>query len=321
MNAEELKAHLKQVAHDLGFQNAGVASVTEPFSGYEHYLNWLKEGRHAGMDYLVRHAQLRESAMHLLPRARTAFVVTQNYAQPLLEAPDRIRVARYAQHRDYHNVLRRRLKRWVSRAQSFAPDAEFRICVDSAPLLERELAHRAGLGWFGKNTMLIDSRRGSWFLIATVLTTLDLPPDAPSPGGCGTCTACIDACPTGAIVHADGRWQVDARQCLSYWTIEHRGDLPDSIAEKLNGWTFGCDICQEVCPFNQPRPSQPMRAEATTDAEFLPVRPWPTYHEVVEMSEPEWDALSLGSPVRRAGLDGLRRTVRAHQQSRRSANS
>lgn len=311
MTTEEIRA----AGLALGFQSVGFASLSEPMHGFAFYRDWLAAGHHAGMDYLVKHAELRSSATQLLSGARTAIVCTQNYAQPLSVPAGRLKVARYSQNRDYHTVLRKRLRRLEALLAGQWPEANFRPCIDSAPLLERELAQRAGLGWFGKNTCLIDSKRGSYFLIALLLTTLELAPSKPAEGGCGTCTACIDACPTGAIVHGNGRWQVDSRQCISYWTIEHHGDIPLTIAEKMGDWAFGCDICQEVCPFNQPRPHQPLRAETTQDPDFLPAGPAPTLDEVAAWDEQSWDAATQGRPLRRARRDGLMRNVAIVQEN------
>lgn len=313
MTRDEIEA----TALALGFSRVGFASLDQPMVSHRAYTEWLDAGFHAEMDYLVQHALLRSDARNLLPGGRSAIVCAQNYAQPLDTPSGHLKVARYAQNRDYHIVLRKRLKRLEHDLSRAHPDHQFRICVDSAPILERELAHRAGLGWFGKNTCLIDSKTGSYFLIASLLTTLEIEPDPASKGGCGTCRACIDACPTGAIVQLGGRWQVDARQCISYWTIEHKGDIPSEIASKFGDWAFGCDVCQEVCPFNQPRPSQPLRASPTKDPDFLPAEPAPRLEEVIDWTEAEWDQRTRGRPLRRARKEGLQRNARiAHQNIR-----
>lgn len=271
------------------------------------YEEWLARGFHGEMDYLARHAALKRTPEKLLPGCRSIVAFALNYHQPNSPEPGMPRIAQYALGRDYHKVFRKKLNQWLRRA-SVQTEAEWRICVDSAPIFERDYAHLAGLGWFGKNTCLIDSKRGSWFLIGLVLTTAELAPDTPSAGGCGSCRACIDACPTGAIVFVDGRWQVDARACISYRTIEYRGD---DVGD-THGWTFGCDVCQEVCPFNHARASQPMRARVTEVSEFLERRRWPSLSELAVIPPDAWDALTAGSPVRRAGLEGLRRNARAN---------
>jgi epoxyqueuosine reductase len=308
-------ASLKAFAESLGFATVGVAPAIPPphFAAYE---DWLAAGRHASMDYLSRHAELRSDPKLLLPTVHSVVAVTLNYNQPNDPAEDEPRIAKYALGRDYHRVMRAKLDRLADWIRSEFPGADCRACVDSAPILEREFGWLAGLGWFGKNTMLIDTRRGSCFFIGLVLTSAEFEPDQPAVGGCGSCNACIEACPTGAIVFADGRWQIDARRCISYLTIEHDGPIDPILAEKMEDWTFGCDVCQDVCPFNFPRNSQPLRAAQTTERDFLKRRPWPTLVELAVIGQDEWDRVSPGSPMRRAGLEGIRRNAAITLQNR-----
>jgi epoxyqueuosine reductase len=175
--------------------------------------------------------------------------------------------------------------------------------------MERDFAQLAGLGWYGKNTCLIDSHAGSWFVLGFLLTDLVLAPDVPAVGGCGTCRKCVDACPTGAIAFLEGRWQVVGSRCISYLTIENRGPLPTDLEAGIGDWTFGCDVCQEVCPFNQPRPTQPLRACDTNEADFLATRQWPSLLELAQIDYADWDHLTRSSPVRRTGWEGLRRNA------------
>jgi epoxyqueuosine reductase len=270
------------------------------------YVAWLEKGYHGEMEYLREHLPLKTHPENLLPGVRSVVAVGLNYNQPNRTVPGRPRIARYALGRDYHKVIRTKLRRLAEWVEANAPGAKCRPCVDSAPIFERDYARLAGLGWFGKNTMLINSKRGSWFFIGILLTTAEFESDAPAVGGCGTCSKCIEACPTGAIVFEDGRWQIDARRCISYLTIEHRGE----IALQTAGWTFGCDVCQEVCPFNHPRPNAPLRAALTSEPDFLQPRPWPSLQELANLEEAEWDELTRGSAVRRAGLEGLRRNAK-----------
>lgn len=302
---KSVRQALEEAKIDLGFSAIGVAPAIPILEAVGAYEAWLEAGAHADMAYLERHREAKRAPQNLLPGARSIIAVALNYNQPNQAAPGEARIARYALGRDYHRVLGGKLRKLEARLREIAPEAKFRACVDAQPLLERSYAHLAGLGWFGKNTMLIDSRRGSWFVLGFLLTTLEIPPDRPSIGGCGTCRACIDACPTGAIVQIGGRWGVDSRRCISYQTIERRGPLETPT----HGWTFGCDICQEVCPFNEPRETQPERAPLTTEPDFLAKRSWPSLVELAQISEERWDALSKGSPVRRAGLEGIRRNA------------
>ena len=295
-------ATIKQLALDLGFTTVGITPAAPVPQSIEAYRKWLEADFHADMAYLAEHEPLKQDPKTLLPGAKSLVVVTLNYYQ---DPPPNVKIARYALGRDYHKELRSRLKKLETTIKREHPDSQNRICVDSAPIMERAYAHMAGLGWFGKNTMLIDSKRGSWFFIGVLLTTLELEPDTPSEGGCGTCRLCIEACPTGAIVQLDGRWQVDSRSCISYQTIENRGEL----TVDTDGWVFGCDVCQEVCPFNQPRESQPLRATMTTIAAFR-AREFPNSRQLATISEGDWNAITQGSAIRRAGLEGLKRNAR-----------
>lgn len=274
---------------------------------------WIARGHHADMGWLAASRALRADVDALLPGARSVIAVALDYNRPNPPVPGQPRIARYALGRDYHKVLRGKLKRLASQieAQGFA----CRPCVDSAPVFERDYARLAGLGWFGKNTLLIDSRRGSWFFIGLLLTTAHWEPDLPTEGGCGTCTRCIDACPTGAIAFNDGRWGIDSRRCVSYLTIEHEGPIDPDLSAGMGGWTFGCDVCQEVCPFNEERPSQPLRGARAMEPDLLLDRSWPSLAEIEALSEPEWDVLTRGSPVRRAGLEGLKRNARINRDN------
>ena len=309
------------MALDLGFASCGVCRVVPP-PHLNAYRKWLEKGFHGEMDYLSKHLPLKQDPRKLLPSAQSIIAVTLNYNQARAPKSGQPRIARYALGRDYHKVLRAKLLKLQSYLAQQHPDGEFRACVDSAPIMERDYAQLAGLGWFGKNTCLIDSRRGSWFFIGVLLTSIPFEADEPAIGGCGSCTACIEACPTGAIVFEDDRWQIDARTCISYLTIEHRGAIPPDLCEGIGDWTFGCDICQEVCPFNQPRESQPQRAAITEEADFLRARALPGLRELTDISEEEWDKLTRGSALRRAHLNGLRRNAKINLcNSRRCSGS
>jgi epoxyqueuosine reductase len=297
-------APLKQEALNLGFDLCGVCPAVAP-PHYEAYEHWLSKGYHGTMGYLQRNAPLKQHPENLLPGAKSIIAAALNYNQPNPERPDHPRIARYALGRDYHKVLRSKLKRLETYLTQQYPESRHRACVDSAPILERDYAQLAGLGWYGKNTMLINSHRGSWFFIGLLITTLDIEPDKPATGQCGTCTKCLDACPTGALMLEDGRWQLDARRCISYLTIEHEGELDYDTA----GWTFGCDICQEVCPFNEPRPSQPLRGAPTNEADFLDRRELPPLRELANVTFEDWDRLTRGSALRRTGHAGLKRNA------------
>lgn len=304
---------VKTEARSLGFDLVGICDPSPPRS-FTVLEDWVKDGLHGEMGYMAESLPLRASLESVLPGVQSVIAVGLNYCQ---EPPaGDVRVARYALGRDYHKVMRRKLKALAGNLEPHVPGARWRPCVDSVPVMEREYANRAGLGWFGKNTCLIDSKRGSWFLIGILLTTAALPTDHPAQGGCGTCTACIDACPTGAIVNRAGVWQVDARRCISYLTIEKRGDFTPEQEEMVGDWTFGCDVCQEVCPFNRPRETQPLRAPKTREPDFLNRRDFGTLQNILHMPRSEWESLTEGSAVRRAGFDGLKRNAAANWRNR-----
>lgn len=307
-------AEIKELASELGLR-AGVCEAV-PAPHYSAYTDWLAGGFHAEMGWLARHAGLKRTIRSLLPEAQSVIAVAQDYYTPV--QPNGI--SRYALGRDYHKVLRGKLRRLETFIRSKSPDAKCRICVDSAPVLERDYAWLAGLGWFGKNSCLIDSRRGSWFFIGLVATSEVLEPDEPAVGACGTCRACIDACPTGAILtQSNGIPRVDSRKCISYLTIEHPGDFTPEQEESLAGWVFGCDVCQEVCPFNQPRPHHPLRSPETTEPDFAPraqnVSP---DLDQLQNGDPGWFvAQYAGSALMRAGHRRMARNVRANLKGRR----
>ncbi|MHC4080339.1 MAG: tRNA epoxyqueuosine(34) reductase QueG [Planctomycetota bacterium] len=239
---------------ELGFALAGVATAGR--TRYERELRaWLADGRYGEMHYLTRHSAQRVDPARFVPGARSVICVADRYhnggdgwAGPSLGEPVG-RIARYAQGDDYHAVMRMRLRRLADELAGSLRGETFRVCVDTAPVLERELAQRAGLGAVGKHTLLIEPGAGSWLLLGEIVTTAELVPSAPGEADpCRSCTRCIDACPTGAITP----WSVDATRCISYLTIEHRSRIDPGLNGQIGDWIFGCDVCQEVCPHNQP---------------------------------------------------------------------
>jgi epoxyqueuosine reductase len=253
MPPDDLTDRLKAEASRLGFDQVGIAPAVAP-PGYPHYLDWLRRGDAAGMAYMHRQAEARAHPDRLLDGVRSVVVCGFVYGRretPSTE-PRRGKVARYARGADYHDLLWRRLEALLAWVQQECPGTRGRAVADTAPLLERDFARLAGLGWVGKNTMLIDRRLGSFTLLGALLVDAELRPDEPLRADhCGTCTRCLDACPTDAFA---GPYQLDARRCISFWTIEHKGSIPDEAAEMLDGWVFGCDVCQDVCPWNRKAP-------------------------------------------------------------------
>ena len=249
-----LTDRLKAEGRRLGFDLVGVAPAVVP-AGYGRYLEWLGQGREAGMAYLRRHAEAKGHPRHVLEGVRSIVVVGMIYGRPdpTPPSPAQGKVARYARGGDYHEVLWRRLESLLGWLRGEHPGVVGRAACDTAPLLERDFARLAGLGWIGKNTCLIDRKAGSFTVLGSLLVDVELAYDRPIEANhCGTCTRCLDACPTDAF---DGPYQLDARKCISYWTIEHKGAIPDGPARSLEGWAFGCDICQDVCPWNRKAPA------------------------------------------------------------------
>jgi epoxyqueuosine reductase len=261
--AQALRAVVLERGLELGFHRVGVASFGPRSAHYQRYLRWLERGQHGSMDYMARpeHREARRDAQRILPNTRSVVVAALAYDPGESDrlAPETAFVARYARGQDYHQVMRERLDALGRSLQMSAPGLTFRSCVDTAPVLERELAERAGLGFIGKNTLLISPGLGSYTVLGELFVDRDLATteaDAMGPR-CGECTACIDACPTGAIV-ADGI--VDARRCISYLTIENRKQIPADYHRAMENMVFGCDRCQEVCPYNSRAPHR-VRAE------------------------------------------------------------
>ena len=247
---------LELLAIDLGFELTGVAAARHPAT-FGRFEVWVDVGMHAGMNYLAQQREARSHPEFLLENARSMLMLGVSYERVLTDAPLRLPlqgVARYARGGDYHHWIRQRLRQLTARHRELYPQGRCRGVVDTAPLLERQFAVDAGLGRIGKNTMLIHPQLGSTFFLAALLSTEDWEADTPTnrPDPCNDCRRCLDACPTGALLEP---YTLDARRCLNYWTIEQRGEIPPDIAAKLGDRFFGCDTCQDVCPWNRSEPS------------------------------------------------------------------
>jgi epoxyqueuosine reductase len=242
------------IGRECGFELVGVASAG-PIGDFSRYERWLENGNAGEMRYLTDHrAQLRRDVRALLPTARSVICVGKLYNTPdLHREPGDAHISRYARGRDYHDVMRTALDNMTARLSEHE-SFDYKLCVDTAPVLERSLAREAGLGWIGKNTCLINQSSGSWFFLGEIITSLDLIPASPPPDRCGSCTRCIDACPTQALVPDGTGWTLDARRCISYLTIELRGPIPEEHHAGIGDQLFGCDICQEICPWNSNAP-------------------------------------------------------------------
>ena len=293
---------IRRHARELGFLAAGITDLA-PNAHAGELDAWLEAGYGGTMRYLHRQAARRREPARIAPEARSAVVVLDNYNDPAEPEPGALKVARYARGRDYHDALMERLEQLAGFLREHGAGYT-RAFTDAGPVPERELAARAGLGWIGKNTMLIRPDAGSLFFIGTVFTDLVLPPDGPVDiDRCGTCRRCLDACPTDAFPEPG---ILDATRCISYLTIEYRGEIPEEFAGRMEGWAFGCDICNDVCPWNV------KFAEATVIEAY---RARPELLSLAEdtfdgMTEEEFERTFGDTPLERPGLEGMRRNVR-----------
>jgi epoxyqueuosine reductase len=296
-------------ALEAGFDRAGVAGV-EPLERGGVFLRWLGDGRQAGMGWLENRVEERLEPERVLPGARSVLCVALGY-HPVAGEPEPAGdlwpgVARYAHGRDYHNLMGKRLKKLARRVREAFPGCGTRAYVDTGPVLERELAARAGLGVVGKNTCLL-SRRGSWFLLGELFLTLELEPAAaPLSDLCGGCTRCLDACPTGAF---PAPYELDSRRCISYWTIEHRGAVPAEWRPRMGEWVFGCDVCQQVCPWNQGPSTRPLRPVEEPDLRLPPRRRTLDLAALLGLDGEGYRERFRGSALQRARLEGLKRNA------------
>ena len=302
---------VKKLAKQTGFDLAGIASA-EPTLESLFYPQWLERGFAGEMSYLEgRRGEMRSDPQSLLPSAKSIISVglvynTEDPYSTEVDCVDRGWVSRYAWGEDYHHVVRRKLDRLAELMQDEVGAFDYKICVDTAPLLERAYAHQAGLGWIGKNTCLINQQLGSWLFLGELLTSLELEADQSAPFRCGTCTRCIEACPTDAFVptgEPEGpSHALDSRRCISYWTIELRGEISERNRSAIGSHIFGCDICQDVCPWNG--------RTATTDApEFQPRHKLPSLEELASLTREEFTRRFADTPIERSRYRGFLRNV------------
>ncbi len=305
VQAAERAAWLRRTALQLGFDGVGIARADFLSEEAPRLEAWLKSGMHGGLGYMQRNFDERLDPRRLVPGTRTVVTLLYNYHNPRRPLdPKAPRIASYALGRDYHRVVRTRVWRLLDAVRAeWGEQVEGMAFVDAAPVLERAWARRSGLGWIGKNGLLLTRKRGSYHFLAELLLDVDLAPDPPATEHCGTCRRCLDACPTGAIVRPA---VVDASRCISTFTIELRGPIPEPVAAHLEGWAFGCDICQEVCPWNRhATPHREPAFEPNPALWGLAASDWQ------DLSEEAFRELFRHSAVKRAGYMGLRRNLRA----------
>ncbi|MDE0469195.1 MAG: tRNA epoxyqueuosine(34) reductase QueG [Candidatus Poribacteria bacterium] len=300
---QQIQAH----ANELGFELVGIIPVAHSET-IARYREWIENGYAGKMHYLEKHLSLKTDVRQLLAEAKSVISLAMNYytldpPKALAQDPGRGQISRYAWGDDYHELIRERLLELVTFIKQTAEsELKTRVCVDTAPIIEREYAQKAGIGWIGKNTNLIHWRSGSWYFLAEVLVNIALESDTPElRGSCGTCTRCIEACPTDAIVEPN---LLDSRLCISYLTIELKESIPKALRPEIGNWIFGCDICQEVCPWNS-------KAVSTTEPGFQPRDGnfAPKLLSLVGMTQEEFSQQFKGSPIKRAKRRGFLRNV------------
>lgn len=309
IEVQELESYLNAKSKELGFSHFGLATLSRPFS-FEIYENWLAEGLHGSMNYLKTHAHIKANAREKWPLAQSALVFAVPYfphPEPKSDFPlNALRVSLYAKGYDYHHWFKEKLKVICEDLKAKLPGEEFIPMTDSSPVLERDLAYRAGLGWVGKNTCLIQAKKGSLFFIGEIYTSFVLKTEtAPLPDFCGTCTRCIDICPTKALTAPR---TLDARKCISYLTIESKEVPPPELRSNIGDWFFGCDLCQTVCPWNQKifkskLSTLPMDLTVSEDALIQELR-W-----ILQSSGKQLEKAFAHSPLSRAGNFGLKRNA------------
>jgi epoxyqueuosine reductase len=301
---EQLSAFIKQQAAELGFAACGIAPASRLYEDEIYLDKWLQKGFHSGMEYMQKHKDLRVNPQLLVEKAKSVIVFLYNYyPSQMMDEHSTYLISAYAYGKDYHEVIRQKLNILIDKIREQMPETGIRGFVDSAPILERAWATHAGLGWIGKNSMLISKKNGSYFFISELVTDMELEYDQPMGGNyCGDCSRCIDACPTAAITDLK---VVDANKCISYLTIENKGEIPEKFRGKYKNWIFGCDICQQVCPWN--RFATPHNEPALESPPAL-----------FDLTKSDWEAIDneqynnlfKKSAVKRAKFAGLKRNIK-----------
>lgn len=299
--AAQHSAIVKANAARLGFQFCGISTADFLETEASRLESWLKRGQHGSMDYMARHFDKRLDPRQLVPGARSVVSLLYNYHNPEQpEDPQAPRISRYAYGEDYHIVIKEKLFELLDNLREQIGDIHGRVFVDSAPVLEKAWAAKSGLGWVGKHSNLINKQQGSWFFLAELIIDLPLAADGPIADYCGSCTRCIDACPTEAITP----YEVDGSKCISYYTIELKEELPLDVSNKFGNWLFGCDICQEVCPWNRfaQKHSEP---RFVPDSGLLDMR----LNDWQELTEAVFTKRFKNSPLQRTGFQKLKKNL------------
>ena len=293
---------IKKLAFSHGFEDVGIAKVERLTEEEQRLRKWLDNGYHASMSYMEQHFDKRLDPALLVPDAKSVISLLYNYHTEKSQVPDTYKVSKYAYGRDYHKVLKKKLFKILDEIMLNTDCVNARVFVDSAPVMEKTWAMKSGLGWIGKNTLLINPKKGSYYFLAEIILDIELEYDAPISGHCGTCTRCIEACPTGAI--ASEGYSLDASKCISFLTIENKEAIPDEFDGKMSDFIFGCDICQQVCPWNR-------FAHTHNEPDFEPKEEFLALDKKdwQNLSEEQYKELFYGNPIARAKYQGLKRNI------------
>lgn len=301
---QTLSAKIKQKAYELGFQKVGIASIEQLTEESVNLREWLRRGYHGTMDWMTRNIEMRLNPQNVLPDVKSIIVIGVNYYNARAHSQDKDvgKISRYAWGDDYHVVVKKRLQQLLDYICTIESTAVGKVYVDAGPVMEKVWAKRAGLGWMGKNTILITQDYGSWIFLGVIFLNVTLEYDTSVADYCGTCTLCIEACPTDAIVEP---YVLDSTKCISYLTIEHRGDIPIELGKHFENWVYGCDICQEVCPWNEKFSTQ------TSVNEFYPSQSTvaPKLSELIAITEEEFQQKFQGTAIRRSTVGEIRRNA------------
>jgi epoxyqueuosine reductase len=298
---ETAESHIKSMARELGFLDCGISVAGHLDKESDKLEKWLSKGYHGTMQYLENHFDKRLDPTKLVPGAKSVISLLYNYFPERSQNDSAPKIAKYAYGEDYHFVIKRKLKDFLKRIQEQFGEVQGRVFVDSAPVMERQWAAKSGLGWLGKHGLLLNKKQGSFFFIAEIIVDLKLKQDVEVTNHCGTCTACIDACPTDAIISDQ---VLDASKCISYLTIELKNEIPTSFKGQMENWAFGCDICQDVCPWN--KFSKPHSEPAFEPKENLMNLDSEGWHE---MTREVFGDLFRKSAVKRTKFEGLKRNL------------
>ena len=303
LNKKALSDFIKTQAKNIGFYNCGISNAGKLTKDAEKMEFWLSQGYNGEMSYLERNKEKRYNPELLVENAKSVITVLYNYyPQQRLDEDDNYKISKYAYGKDYHYIIKEKLSKLLAIIEEKTGKCNARVFVDSAPVLDRAWAHKSGLGFIGKNTLLINKKGGSFFFIGHIIIDLELhyEQDVDFNNYCGSCTKCIDACPTGALKENN----VDARSCISYLTIEYKGELPQNLKGKFNNWIFGCDICQDVCPWNRfSFPHNEPLFEPVYDLQNMTKEQWRN------LEKPQFNKLFKNTAIKRTGYNGLKRNI------------